>query len=287
MTSLAAWHDTGKRCSHPDGALFYQRAGQGRPLLLLHGVTGSSWDFRALWPALTAQWDVVAVDFMGHGFSDKPRRLGMSPWAHLDRLQYVLQELGWTEVSVLAHDFGAQVALAWASRQHQQPGSLPVHLRSLVTLNAQLYPTHCRPSRLQRALSGSLGVLRARRLNFRRFQQLQRTRFGARTQPTEAAWADDWHLLQLQNGHHRLPHQLSRWSGTPPVEATGLAACRALGIPLTLINGVEDPVAGAQMAVAFEHDWGSAACHRLPCGYAPHRECPEAVLSLLQNLGMP
>ena len=45
----------------------------GDPLILLHGVSRSSRDFAPLFPALTARWQVLAVDQRGHGQSSRAK----------------------------------------------------------------------------------------------------------------------------------------------------------------------------------------------------------------------
>ena len=50
----------------------YDRAGDGEPLLLLHGTGGSRRHWAPLWSLLAAQRELVAVDLPGHGHSDPP-----------------------------------------------------------------------------------------------------------------------------------------------------------------------------------------------------------------------
>src|SRR5215218_6495378 len=53
---------------------FYQAAGAGRPLVLVHGVGGSSINYAANITALAQHFRVYAVDVPGHGRSEKPER---------------------------------------------------------------------------------------------------------------------------------------------------------------------------------------------------------------------
>ena len=56
-----------------DGAqIFYEEAGQGRPLVLLHGWTFTGRFFRNNVPALAQHARVITPDLRGHGRSDKP-----------------------------------------------------------------------------------------------------------------------------------------------------------------------------------------------------------------------
>ncbi len=52
--------------------VFYMAAGRGHPLLLVHGVGGSSLTFRANIRDLARRFRVYALDLPGHGRSEKP-----------------------------------------------------------------------------------------------------------------------------------------------------------------------------------------------------------------------
>ncbi|HEU4783671.1 MAG TPA: alpha/beta fold hydrolase [Ktedonobacterales bacterium] len=52
-----------------DGAIHYERSGQGEPLLLLHGIGSSLRIWDPVLPMLTSHYDVIAVDLPGHGDS--------------------------------------------------------------------------------------------------------------------------------------------------------------------------------------------------------------------------
>ena len=52
-----------------DGAIHYERSGQGEPLLLLHGIGSSLRIWDPVLPMLTSHYDVIAVDLPGHGGS--------------------------------------------------------------------------------------------------------------------------------------------------------------------------------------------------------------------------
>ena len=51
----------------------YRDAGTGETLLLIHGMAGSSATWRAVIPALSKKYRVLAPDLLGHGESTKPR----------------------------------------------------------------------------------------------------------------------------------------------------------------------------------------------------------------------
>ena len=59
----------------PYGDIFYTKQGQGKPVVLLHGVYAgaSGYEWRKNFGALSEQGQVYAPDWLGFGLSDKPR----------------------------------------------------------------------------------------------------------------------------------------------------------------------------------------------------------------------
>jgi 2-succinyl-6-hydroxy-2,4-cyclohexadiene-1-carboxylate synthase len=89
--------------------------GDGPPLLLLHGFTGSvrAWD--DVRPALRTFAQVIAIDLIGHGRSAAPddgRRYSFD-WATRD-LVALLESLRLPKVNVLGYSMGGRLALHFA-----------------------------------------------------------------------------------------------------------------------------------------------------------------------------
>lgn len=89
-------------------ALHTLAEGEGRPLLLLHGLGEASPSTR---PAWTAAWSgpVLALDFTGHGESDVPVSGGYTPEGLMSDVDAVLATRG--PVTIVGRGFGAWVAL--------------------------------------------------------------------------------------------------------------------------------------------------------------------------------
>lgn len=98
---------------------FASTPGEGKlPLLMLHGVTRRWQTFLPLIPHLSLRWQVHALDFRGHGHSD--RRPGEYRVA-----DYVADAVAWidahtdTRVIIYGHSLGSMVAAAAAA---ERPG---------------------------------------------------------------------------------------------------------------------------------------------------------------------
>jgi 2-succinyl-6-hydroxy-2,4-cyclohexadiene-1-carboxylate synthase len=99
--------------------------GSGRPLLLLHGFTGSvrSWD--EVRPDVAQSARVIAVDLIGHGLTASPddyRRYTLE-WSARD-LVALLDQLDVATVDVAGYSMGGRVALHFATSYPQRVGGL-------------------------------------------------------------------------------------------------------------------------------------------------------------------
>lgn len=96
-----------------DGMKFYyQQAGSGPDVVLLHGITGNMaiWPLINLMPTLAADFRVTAYDLRGHGYSDTPPT-GYTSADMAGDLVAIQRALGLGPMYVLGHSFGGVIAL--------------------------------------------------------------------------------------------------------------------------------------------------------------------------------
>jgi pimeloyl-ACP methyl ester carboxylesterase len=102
----------------------YDRAGQGPPVILLHGWPGDRADYRDVTPMLSDQADVVAPDLRGFGESDKHAEDPASAYSAQAQARSVLgliDELGLRDPVIAGYDVGSRVAQTIA---RQAPGAI-------------------------------------------------------------------------------------------------------------------------------------------------------------------
>lgn len=107
-------------------AIYAEIFGEGEPLLLLHGFTGSmrSWD--AFVPGLSKDYQVIVVDLHGHGQADSPEDPdSYTTERTVQDLVALLDELQLTSVHVLGYSMGGRIALSLAMLA-------PARVRSLI-----------------------------------------------------------------------------------------------------------------------------------------------------------
>jgi pimeloyl-ACP methyl ester carboxylesterase len=122
----------------PTGArVHYRRAGEGAPILLLHGIAHScrAWD-RVVVP-LAERYDVIALDLPGCGLSDKPDT-DYSLGSQAVAVRFVLDELGLDVVTAVGHSLGGGVAMTLSYHYPERVGRLA--LVSSGGLGKELHP---------------------------------------------------------------------------------------------------------------------------------------------------
>ncbi len=87
----------------------YHRQGVGEPLLFVHGITTYSFIWRKLIPALSREFDVIAIDLLGCGDSDKPLGVDYSIQAQSGIIRELIQELDAGPVHLVTHDIGGGI----------------------------------------------------------------------------------------------------------------------------------------------------------------------------------
>ena len=95
------------------GSLEYRVGGEGEPLLLVHGLAGSSANWVEVLPELVARHRVLAVELPGHARSE-PLPRGATTEDFAQAVAGVLEAEGVEAALVAGHSFGGLVALRLA-----------------------------------------------------------------------------------------------------------------------------------------------------------------------------
>ena len=106
----------------------YRLAGQGPPVLLLHGITSSSQTWAKVLPALAEHHTVIAPDLLGHGESAKPRG-DYSLGAYASGVRDLTAALGHDRMTVVGHSLGGGIAMQMAYQ-------FPERVERLVLVNS-------------------------------------------------------------------------------------------------------------------------------------------------------
>ncbi|NWX71418.1 MEST protein, partial [Alca torda] len=115
--ALLSWRSSGGYFTYKDQNIFYRDStgavGSSDIVVLLHGFPTSSYDWCKIWEGLTQRFHrVIALDFVGFGFSDKPRPHRYSIFEQASIVEGLVRHLGLhhQRINLLSHDYGDTVA---------------------------------------------------------------------------------------------------------------------------------------------------------------------------------
>ena len=101
--------------------MHYVTAGQGEPLLLLHGTPKTNFYWHKLIPLLTEHFTVVAPDLRGFGYTDKPPvEEGYDSLTNAQDVSELMAQLGHSKFHVHGEDRGAEFAYALAATRRDK-----------------------------------------------------------------------------------------------------------------------------------------------------------------------
>jgi pimeloyl-ACP methyl ester carboxylesterase len=275
--ALADWRSAGQTFSFNGHGIRYWTAGQGEPLLLIHGFPTASWDWHYLWAALAERYQVIACDMLGFGDSAKPRGHTYSLLEQADLQQALLAHLGVGKpLHLLAHDYGDSVAQELLAR-HQEGR---IALASCVFLNGGLFPETHHPVLVQKLLLSPIGPLIGRLFGRNKLAQSFAKVFGPQTQPSQSELDDFWSLIAAHNGP-AVMHRLIRYMPERRVNRDRwVAAMQASVVPMRVIDGAVDPISGAHMVARYRELIANPDTVLLEgIGHYPQTEAPDQVLA--------
>jgi pimeloyl-ACP methyl ester carboxylesterase len=280
---IERWRDEGELREIAGRRIFVRQfAGDGPPLLLLHGFPSSSYDWRQLVAHLPGGRAVLAFDFLGFGFSDKPRRHEYSLFEQADLTEELVR--GWTDgpVQLVAHDMGTSVATELLARDIE--GRLRFELASVLLFNGSMIVERATLTSGQRLLRSPLGPLFAQLSTKRVFSQQFAGLFSP-SHPLEPDELDDQWALWTRAGGQRNAHRLigyvderirfaDRWHG----------ALRDWPGDLAFAWGMLDPVATPNVLAGLRELRPHAPVTELPdLGHYPQIEEPGVIAEIVAS----
>lgn len=273
---LCVWRKHSRTFVFRGHSIRYWTAGQGEPLLLIHGFPTASWDWHYLWQPLAQRYRVIACDMLGFGDSAKPLNHNYSLLEQADLQQALLADLQVEQpIHVLAHDYGDSVAQELLARHYEKR----IEVASCVFLNGGLFPETHRPVLMQKLLLSPLGWMIGRAFNRDGLVKSFRHIFGPQTGPSESELDDFWSLIETHRGP-RIMHKLIGYIPERRVQRDRwVAAMQRDEVPLRVIDGEVDPISGAHMVERYRQLIAGADTVLLPgIGHYPQIEAPVQVL---------
>ena len=265
--------------------MHYVDEGQGDPVLMVHGNPSWSFFYRDLIGELKSGHRAIAPDHIGCGRSDKPNDddYEYTLSSRVADLAALVDSLGLRDITLVVHDWGGMIALAWAT-QH------PDRIARLVVMNTAAFPLptgRTFPASLALARSPGLGALLVRGGNvFSRGA----VRYCVTRRPMPKAVAagylepyDSWaHRIAVHRFVQDIPLKETDRS-YPIMRDTADALTRLAEKPMLICWGLNDFVFGHPFLEEWVRRFPDAEVHRFEdCGHYVLEDAGEEIVPLVR-----
>ena len=115
--------------------LFYRKFGQGHPIIVLHGLFGSSDNWQTLGKKFSENYEVYLVDQRNHGQSEHSETWDYPSMS--DDLLQLMDDNNLEKVSIIGHSLGGKTAMYFALNHPDRISKLIV-----VDISPKQYPIH-------------------------------------------------------------------------------------------------------------------------------------------------
>ena len=247
----------------------YQEKGTGTPLVLIHGLSSSTYSWKDVFEPLAKNYRVIAVDLKGFGFSGKPdgdytRRAQAVLVAHL--LDYLKIDKAW----LVGNSMGGEISLNFALQNPQRVMGLVLIDSAGVSVpgGESITPGYVRipfvgPVLVALALTSDTLVRRGLEKSFYDVAKVTDQRVAAYYRP-----------LKTRGGQLASLRARTQW-GLLPVEPD----LNRINTPTLIIWGAEDaliPLGAGRKMNSLIKDSKLVIFEK--CGHVPQEELPERVV---------
>jgi pimeloyl-ACP methyl ester carboxylesterase len=275
------WKSKGKFITIQNHLVFVIDEGiSDKTLVILHGYPTSSFDYYKVLPKLVEKYRVIIHDHLGFGFSDKPQDYS---YTLIDQATIALElwkELGLTNVTLLAHDYGTSVATEILARHNNN--EIDLQIDKLILCNGSMHIELSQLRTIQKLLKGKFGKYVAKLTNYFIFSKNLRNVYFDKTKVTDDELQQMWQQIEFNNGK-KVIHLISdyinqrythwnRWIG----------ALKEIQIETNIIWAKEDPVAVKEIAELLATEIKNNELFWIEdCGHFPMLENPEKWIELV------
>ncbi|EMY68041.1 alpha/beta fold hydrolase [Leptospira vanthielii] len=196
---LKEFESQGKYFNFQGHSIFYRTIGEGEVLFLLHGYPFNSFDWSLVIPKISENRKIILLDFLGMGFSDKPKNHKYSFEEYAELVNAVAKHLNIKEADILAHDLAVSVVQEMLA----SPDKNSFKIQSVAFMNGGLFTDVYKPRMIQRLLSQTpdvIGKFLSKKMSRKSVEVSLFKVFGPNTQPASSWLEIFWEVLNHKEG---------------------------------------------------------------------------------------
>jgi pimeloyl-ACP methyl ester carboxylesterase len=311
---LKKWHERGSYFTYKDKhQIFYVRhdylneeknaiGSSSRPILLLmHGFPSSSYDYIKIWNQLidknefdfavlnhTLPGGVVAFDYLGYGFSDKPQDYEYSIFDMADIVDRLLLHLKIENVILVAHDVSDTVAQELLRRDNLKNQN-HFKINKVILMNGGIFTSIYKPVLMQHILRNRLlkDVSARHFFKYFLFKHSFSRIFGSLNPPSDAELFDFYMNIKYKRGNQILPLTIEYMNERDQYGDVWIDALNETVLDVHFIFGPADPINPRDKFISkLRSDLPNVKLSMLSemVGHYPQFEDPFTVFQLIKSL---
>ena len=253
--------------------------GEGKPIVLLHGLGASSYSWRKIMPELAKSHRVIAIDLKGFGQSDKPLDARYSIFDQARLIEDYIKRNKLRGVTLIGHSYGGGVALALTYSQ-MNAGRHDVERLVLIDSIAYKQPMPFFFQLLRLPVIGELGIsIVPPEVQMERALAIAYYEDGKVSQETVSNYAS---ALYSEGGRHALLHTIN---SLDPDQADALSKrYKDFNLPALLLWCEHDRIVPLKYGKRLAGDLPDARIELIQnCGHIPHEEQPAQTLWAIKH----
>lgn len=281
---LKEWAQKGQMVSVLDKEVFVIDEGKSQhALVILHGYGTSSIDYHKVLPLLSKKYRVIIQDFIGFGFSHKPYEYYFNILEQADISLELWRILGLTNVTLLSHNYGNQVAIEILTRQRTQDNF--VNFQNLIFLNSTLSTDQKNSSKENlEPLERFSRKTRLMSTSFSFYKMKMKEFFYNKDKISDDEIKAKWMLLHHNNGHEVIDFLYDYNTESKLLWKRWFSYLKKNKIPSKVICGKNDDIFNEEEAILLHEELSESEFYLLKdCGHYPMLEQPEKLVELIIN----
>ena len=246
----------------------YYEAGQGPPVILLHGFGACTYTWRYLAPELAKDHRVFALDLKGYGLSDKPDDGKYAVSDQADMVAKFIRTRDLHDLVVIGHSMGGGVTLMTYFQVREDS---PARIKKLVLIDSAGYPQKM-PWFIRFARIPVLNEIGGRLLSPRFVSSLVLRKCYYNKDKITDEQIDTYAYYGSLPGAREAVTQTAKQLVPEDIDAL-TARYKTISVPVLIIWGAEDEVVPLSVGKEFKRDIPDAELAILPhCGHIPPEE---------------
>ena len=249
----------------------YYEAGQGPPVILLHGFGSSAYSWRFLGPALAADHRVFTLDLKGYGLSAKPEDDKYAISDQADMVAEFIRTRDLRDLVVIGHSMGGGVSLMTYFKVREDE---PARIKKMVLIDSAGYPQKM-PWFIRLAGIPLLNSVGTQLLSPRFAAGLVLRKCYYHKEKITDEQIDAYAYYGSLPGGREAVVATAQQIVPEDIEAV-IARYQTIKVPVLIVWGEEDEVVPVSVGKNFKRDIPNSELVILPqCGHIPQEEEPQ------------